>query len=155
MRIIEYDPSWKKELVEILEEADREFFSDKRLKDEIENRPHGKLIESFAVKEKDNHCLLLIDDNEIIGFICYRVLYGIGETYKTYVMPRHRRKGLGLILCETALGNMRGRGCRIARCEVDIENSAMLKLKFRQGYYIKECQEESMDHQWIRLEKVL
>lgn len=52
------------------------------------------------------------------------------------VHPEFRRKGIGVLLSRASIETSRARGCRVARCVIDSENTASCQLARRLGFQL-------------------
>lgn len=76
------------------------------------------------------HCLVAVDDEQIVGFVCASIdadsglLPGlVGEIDALYVTPAARVRGISGLLAQSMVAQLRQRGASTIRCLVCIENS--------------------------------
>ena len=143
IRLIKYNESLRDRFGYLVMEADLDYFTLERF-----------FEESWHIEEIGQGCWILqclypkYGGDALAGFVAWDEW---GEIYKIYVVPYYRKKGYGRLLIHAALSEIKHR-CTMW---VDVGNSAMIGLLFREGFYIEEVSEEEMGHQWLRLVKRL
>lgn len=102
--------------------------------------------ESFnsVIENPSAVALVALVGGEVAGYACALVAGEEADVLKLAVAARFRRKGLGRMLNEACLDELRRRGCRRAYLEVRRSNSAAIALYesagfvaegVRKGYY--------------------
>ena len=88
----------------------------------FENRPTGQQI------------LVCLVGSTIMGYVDYRVRFGLGQVRGIYVKPSHRRRGIGRKLMERSLDDFRQAGCHKARLSVLADNHGAISFYKRFGF---------------------
>ena len=132
MRIIDADISYVKQIVDIESSS---FSSDKWNEEQWNNE--------FTMNEFA-HVLLLLDENKVIGYIDYWILFEQATISKMCVIKEYRNRRLGDLLFKEALQRIDNAYCLSTSLEVRVSNISAIKLYERnlfktelikKGYY--------------------
>ncbi len=102
------------------------------------------IITSLALKLHDNYifnldtysnCLVLEEDN-IIGFISYSIIYDRAEIIDVIIDEKYRHKGYGKKLVSEVIGLASDNNCNNITLEVNESNKAAIKLYKNMGFEI-------------------
>ncbi len=92
-------------------------WSDKMLRAEIEGNPFARFVLGRRKR-----------DREILGYVCYWVVFDELRIMNVAVAPQARRRGIARVLVEHALAEGRARGVRRVLLEVRATNEPALSL---------------------------
>lgn len=98
-------------------------WTEKMLRAEIEGNPFARFILARQGR-----------DREILGYVCYWVVFDELRIMNVAVAPRARRQGIARRLVEHALAEGRARGARRGLLEVRASNGPALSLYGRLGF---------------------
>lgn len=87
---------------------------------------------SYVFDHVYNKTYIVLDNNKIIGFIIYAVMYERGELIDVYVNRNYRRMGIAKRLIEIMLDNMRA--CSNISLEVRKDNIEAYNLYSKFGF---------------------
>lgn len=90
--------------------------------------PMGIWIEEY--KNPTSYCYVMKseEENQIIGFICFRIVSEESELFNLGVHPKHRSRGIGKELMNFYINFCKERGVRSFFLEVSVENLSALRL---------------------------
>jgi ribosomal protein S18 acetylase RimI-like enzyme len=88
----------------------------------FENRPAGQQILIYRV------------GSTILGYVDYRVRWGLGQVLGIYVKPSHRRRGIGKKLMGRTLDDFKKEGCHKARLSVLANNQGAINFYKHFGF---------------------
>lgn len=81
-----------------------------------------------------SHCVVLINDDAILGFALWRVVFEQAHLFNIAVMPEHRNEGLGTALLEHVLHHSKESGATTIFLEVRITNTTAKSLYMKYGF---------------------
>lgn len=82
-------------------------------------------------------CVVIEENNNIIGFLTYSIIYERSEIVDIIINPSYRKKGLGYSLLNYAINDIIKNNCDNITLEVNCENSAAINLYKKQGFKIE------------------
>lgn len=103
------------------------------------------MITSLALKLHDNYifnldtyssCLILEEDDNIIGFISYSIIYDRAEIIDVIIDEKYRNKGYGKKLVSEVIDIALGNSCNNITLEVSLLNENAIKLYENMGFEI-------------------
>lgn len=96
--------------------------------------------------QKSSTCFFVaVESQEIIGYVCFSLLYDEAELNRICVLPQYRSKGIGSRLMDFLINKLKALSCAKLMLEVRSTNSEAVALykKFgfktdfvRKGYYL-------------------
>lgn len=99
--------------------------SDKNLIEKLGENLHDNyefLLDEFS------DCIVCRENDTIVGFITYSVIYERAEIIDIYVDDKYRRNKIGSILLEEVIRKIRNNNCENVTLEVNIENKNAIKF---------------------------
>lgn len=103
------------------------------------------MITSLALKLHDNYvfdldtysnCLVLKEDNDIIGFISYSIIYDRAEIIDVIVDEKYRKRGYGSKLVSKVINLAKSSNCNNITLEVSKLNEKAIRLYKGKGFEI-------------------
>jgi len=95
-------------------------------------------VRSFMERD-DTFVLVALEENEIVGSAMCMMSEerGEGRVASVAVLPRFRRKGIGVRLLEACEIGFAERGLTVSELEVDVGNEAAIALYMSKGYEVR------------------
>lgn len=82
-------------------------------------------------------CLILEDNQKIIGFIIYSIIYDRAEIVDIIINPSNRLKGYGEKLLKYTIDEIINKGCLNVTLEVSVSNTSAINLYKKLGFNIE------------------
>lgn len=98
----------------------------------------GKLLHKNYQFYKDEflNCVVVEENNKIIGFATYSIIYERGEIVDIIIQPKMRFRGYGLKLLNFIVEMIRKNGCVNITLEVNSTNVAAINLYNKLGFEV-------------------
>lgn len=98
----------------------------------------GKLLHKNYQFYKDEflNCVVVEENNKIIGFATYSIIYERGEIVDIIIEPKMRFRGYGLKLLNFIVEMIRKNGCVNITLEVNSTNVAAINLYNKLGFEV-------------------
>lgn len=98
----------------------------------------GKLLHKNYQFYKDEflNCVVVEEDNKIIGFATYSIIYERGEIVDIIIKPKMRFRGYGSKLLNFIVEMIRKNGCVNITLEVNSTNVAAINLYNKLGFEV-------------------
>lgn len=98
----------------------------------------GKLLHKNYQFYKDEflNCVVVEEDNKIIGFATYSIIYERGEIVDIIIEPKMRFRGYGSKLLNFIVEMIRKNGCVNITLEVNSTNVAAINLYNKLGFEV-------------------
>jgi len=99
----------------------------------------GKLLHNdykFLLDEFSK-CIVIEEDNNILGFLVYSIIYERSEIIDIIINPAYRKKGLGYGLLNYAINDIIKRNCDNITLEVNCINTSAINLYKKSGFKIE------------------
>ena len=98
----------------------------------------GKLLHKNYQFYKDEFltCVVVEEDNKIIGFATYSIIYERGEIVDIIIQPKMRFRGYGSKLLNFIVEMIRKNGCVNITLEVNSTNVAAINLYNKLGFEV-------------------
>lgn len=98
----------------------------------------GKLLHKNYQFYKDEflNCVVVEENNKIIGFATYSIIYERGEIVDIIIKPKMRFRGYGLKLLNFIVEMIRKNGCVNITLEVNSTNVAAINLYNKLGFEV-------------------
>ena len=81
-------------------------------------------------------CLVCEEENKIIGFISYSIIYDRAEIIDVYIDDSHRRKKYGSRILEAIINECKKKNCVNITLEVNQLNQPALDFYYKHGFKI-------------------
>ena len=94
---------------------------------------HDKYV--FNLDEFSN-CLVIEENNKIIGFITYSIIYERAEVIDIIIDEKERKKGYGNKLLSKVIEIAKESNCTNITMEVNVNNESAIKLYKKNGFKI-------------------
>lgn len=88
----------------------------------------------ISLKEEFNHCLVMEEEKEVIGYVLYNSLYENADILALAIRKDRRGKGYGQKLLNYLLVNLKEKGIEQVFLEVRASNRPALKLYQKCGF---------------------
>lgn len=107
----------------------------------------GKLLnDNFEFKlDVFSRCLIAIENDALIGFVIYSIIYDRSEIVDIIIDPSYRRKGYGKGLLEQVIEILKKEECLNVTLEVRCDNLPALKLYQSLGFKVKAVRKNYYD----------
>lgn len=89
----------------------------------------------FSLNEFSN-CLVIEENNKIIGFITYSIIYERAEVIDIIIDEKERKKGYGNKLLSKVIEIAKENNCTNITMEVNVNNEIAIKLYKKNGFKI-------------------
>ncbi len=77
-----------------------------------------------------------VEDGEVVGYVCVRIMYEEAQICNIAVLPQYRRRGIATSLLQTVADFAKAQGCDRCELEVNTANTPTVKLYEKCGYQI-------------------
>lgn len=105
---------------------------------ELITRLGNKLHKGFKFDlDVFSNCLVIEENEELIGFVIYSVMYDRAEIIDIIIDPLYRRKGYGKKLLQSAIEIINNFNCLNITLEVSKENIVAIGLYEALGFKVK------------------
>jgi ribosomal-protein-alanine N-acetyltransferase len=101
------------------------------------NKLGRKLHDNYVFHLNEfSYCLVCEENNDIIGFVTYMVMYEKAEALDIYVENNFRRKKIGTKLLEMVIDECNKKNCENITLEVNVYNRTALDFYYHFGFEI-------------------